>query len=101
VVITAQGFDIVVADAPGQGQWSHIAVVFRGTVGDATIYLNGTPMRTGTLTYNPVPGPEPLRIGTTVGTDPENFNGSIDDVRIYERALSANEIRSLATEIPR
>ena len=33
--------------------------------------------------------------------DPENFNGSIDDVRIYERALSANEIRSLATEIPR
>jgi Concanavalin A-like lectin/glucanases superfamily len=72
---------------------------------NATLYLNGRAIGTGPLTYNPVPGTEPLRIGTTVGGDPDgfgwSFNGSIDDVRIYERALSAIEVRSLFAEIPR
>jgi len=103
-VITAQGFDGLLADAPRLGKWTHIAVVYRGTTGDATFYLNGNAIRTARLTYNPVPGTEPLRIGTIVGSDPDNFSsfhGSIDDVLIYERALSVSEVRSLYTEIPR
>jgi hypothetical protein len=102
--VTGQGFNVLDADAPIQGAWTHVAVVFRGTSGDATLYLNGNAIRTAPLTYNPVPGTEPLRIGTTVGADPDGFGsfyGTIDDVRIYERALSASEVRSLYTEIPR
>jgi hypothetical protein len=49
------------------------------------------------------PGTEPVRIGQDFyATNPPfngfivpSFNGLIDDVRIYNRALSANEVQQL------
>ena len=95
------GFDGVTADPPRLNKWSHIAVVFRGTVGDASVYLNGNLVGIGTLTYNPDPSPETLLIGS-VHVDPSlvrsKFEGAIDDIRIYERALTELEVRRLARE---
>ena len=40
-------------------------------------------------------GHHELRIGRKGGTNTNNFNGLLDDVRIYSRALSADEVNNL------
>ncbi|MEO5714444.1 MAG: LamG-like jellyroll fold domain-containing protein [Luteolibacter sp.] len=74
------------------GTWAHVAIVLSG--GTGRIYLNGnlvgentamtlTPSSLGSTTQN--------YLGKSQWADPY-FNGSIDDFRIYSRALSASEI---------
>lgn len=70
-------------------QWAHVALVYTSTSG-GQLYINGAPSGTsvggGTLATNL----QPLKIGTGI-------KGEIDQMRIYRRALSADEIMSLYT----
>ena len=70
--------------------WMHLAAVV--TTSGATLYVNGSPAATqgwtGTATNATQTSPM-LIAGTSYGS---YFSGSIDDVRIYNRALSSNEI---------
>jgi hypothetical protein len=76
------------------GQWEHIAAAFDGST--ITMYKNGvqtgTP-RSATLTNSNTQ----LLIGSWNGA--ELFAGAIDDVRIYNRTLSAGEIGQLFTGV--
>ena len=78
------------------GQWHHIAVIADSTEGRATIFVNG---RDVTL----MPGLRrdfklagPLLIGRRLKGGPLPFDGQLDDIRIYGRALSTSEISALA-----
>jgi hypothetical protein len=80
-------------------QWYHVAVVFDGPNALATIYINGSPYPwncTGTFVgmHN-----SDLTVGYLpqgAGLDPNGyFIGLIDEVAIWTRTLSANEIESL------
>ncbi|MEM5797227.1 MAG: LamG domain-containing protein [Candidatus Aenigmatarchaeota archaeon] len=86
----------VCTNYPAVGGWSHVAATFDGTT--RRIYLNGTQIASDTPTGHNVPNANNFRIGSTnLG---EYFNGTIDDVRIYDRALTADEIKSLANATP-
>jgi hypothetical protein len=75
--------------------WYHVA----GTVyssRSASIYLNGALIKTGAITQSILARPtEPLYIGLSVyfGVPSYRFNGKVDGVAYYERALSVDEIR--------
>jgi len=75
------------------GIWQHVAVTWTqgGTV---TLYLNGEGTSSsyagGTLNDT-----EPLRIGASSPSLGNYFDGIIDEVRIYNRALSEPEIQTL------
>jgi len=70
--------------------WTHVAVTYDGRA--LRHYLNGALDRTTPLTCAVTnTSSQPLRIGANGGNG-EVMNGSIDDVRIYNRALSAAEI---------
>jgi hypothetical protein len=83
--------------------WHHLAVTFNATSNTGLkIYIDGKFNQSG----NPVAAsvdriasvnPEPLRIGRDNESAPTNqtFNGSIEDVRVYNRALTADEIYEL------
>jgi chitodextrinase len=77
--------------ALGVGVWTHVALSYDGAI--MRLYVNGTQVatknRTGTIETNS----NPLWIG---GNSPwgEYFNGLIDDVRVYSRALSATEVQT-------
>jgi uncharacterized protein (DUF362 family) len=77
---------------PTAGQWNYAAVV--QTAGALTFYLNGqtqTMAGPASLTVNN----QPVQIGgRSLGTIPEAFNGTIDEVRITNRALTPSEIAS-------
>jgi hypothetical protein len=76
------------------GNWHHL-VATRTIGGVETVYADGVQIgqnvtTTGTLTMGF--GNTTLRIG---GADAGSMNGSLDEVRIYDRALSADEISQL------
>jgi PKD repeat protein len=73
-----------------QGTWSHVAVTSDGTT--MRIYLNGVQVGT-TPVGGTLPNTSgPLRIGGNAVWGNEFFDGTIDDVRVYNRALSASEV---------
>ncbi|ODS37905.1 MAG: hypothetical protein A7315_13045 [Candidatus Altiarchaeales archaeon WOR_SM1_79] len=76
------------------GSWSHIVGTYDGT--DTKIYLNGQLVNSG-QTCSPPPCTlnhvtHPLRIGAWPVTTGLPFDGTIDEVAIYNRALSESEI---------
>lgn len=77
------------------GSWVHVAGVYDGAT--MALYVNGTLMNSVAMTGNlRATTNGTLQIGRYGPTFGQYFDGRIDDVRVYERALSAEEIRRLA-----
>lgn len=72
--------------------WSHVALVITPT--SATAYLNGVPY-TNTTTHAVVNFNQAFQFGIDRGNTARNFKGQMDEVCIYNRALTTNEIREL------
>ena len=82
------------------GQWHHIAVIFN-RAGSMTRHvdgeLSGTQYGLSSLSGQSIDNTRQLRIGARDQTGDEvYFDGVIDDVRVYARALSVEEIAVLA-----
>jgi beta-galactosidase len=78
------------------GQWHHVAGTYDGS--QVKLYVNGGLV--GTADYE---GPidintYPVNIGRNSEATNRLYNGAIDEVRIYNRALSAGEILYLADQ---
>jgi len=73
-------------------EWVFVTLNRAGTT--AGLYVNGVLNVSGTSAHN-VNNNNPLNIGRDVDGGNEFFNGSIDDVRIYSRGLSTQEIYQL------
>ena len=77
--------------SPVVGQWYHLAVVRKGNV--YTIYINGLPGGTEVNTDS-IPNPDaPLTIGQAESLG--FMNGRLDEVTIYNRALTQTELQSI------
>lgn len=78
------------------GKWYHICGVFakNGSNTTSTIYKNGELLNSTSLTGNIAPVATDVYMGA-YGVASENASIKMDDTRIYNRALSANEIRQL------
>lgn len=74
------------------GTWYHVAAVADGA-GNATIYVNGVAVASGGYATNS--WAVPPRIGDCQTDNQAPFNGLIDEVQIYNRALAATEILSV------
>ena len=82
-------------------RWQHVAATYDGskTPEGMRIYVNGIEQELEgllDLVGNRLPQRYPLRIGASGSTKP-NFQGSIDDVRIYDRVLEPEEIAVVST----
>ena len=78
--------------------WTHLAYTYDGA--SMRMYVNGVLVRTVARTGNIVVSTGPLRIGGNAGWG-EYFTGLIDDVRVYNRALSLAEVQAdMNTPVP-
>jgi hypothetical protein len=86
------GSDQPVRGVPGLplNTWTHIAVTYDRT--QILLYVNGSLRAAVAQAGNITRSNNPLRIGGNAVFTQEFFAGMIDDVRIYNRALSATEI---------
>jgi hypothetical protein len=73
------------------GQWYHVAATWDGS--QVKIYVNGTPETTQARTGTIGTDTRTVYLGGRSGAD--LFDGKIDDVRIYNRALSDAEITAM------
>jgi hypothetical protein len=84
------------ADALATGTWTHVAITLSGSTG--TLYLNGVASGSNNaITFDPagMGGTTQNYLGRSQWPDPY-FNGTLDDFRIYSRALSPAEVEVLA-----
>lgn len=75
--------------------WTHLALTYDGTAAGGTVmrlYVNGTLAASRTQTGTIPNGNGPLAIGGNAVFGNESFNGLIDEVRVYNRALTAADI---------
>lgn len=92
---------------PVVGEWVHLAGTYDGETGKMSLYVNGkligSQTHAGEIRLDAESLNRPLVIGGELnGSDIDDasnqFNGYVDDVRIYDRALSGEEIAILAEE---
>lgn len=92
------GYRMNIANQFTLNTWYHVTLVGDGAADGArtlTLYMNGIPIGTPTI-YNYAFSVGGLwAIGANQSLFSENTTGKIDDVRIYNRALSQQEITSL------
>jgi hypothetical protein len=77
------------------GSWQHVAVVMDRARTSLTYYLNGVADIVAYSTEVFDAGIQSNRIGCRYQSGDQPFDGQIDDVRIYNRALSADDITAL------
>lgn len=88
---------VVFTSQPAAGTWSHVALVYAG--GTMTVYLNGAlagePTTGASIDYQ---SNGEILIGTDLDEGPSDlhFDGDVDDVRFYNRALPQTELQDLA-----
>jgi hypothetical protein len=83
------------------GRWQHLAATYDGNFGLMTFYVNGQPVATNTAAPNTLmaENSHDVSIGCREANNTAGYNlpfdGAIDDVRIYSRTLSANDVQTL------
>jgi hypothetical protein len=89
---SAYQFDLTTAATINDGQWHHLAAVRSGNSGK--VYIDGVEAASGSGAIQALQS-RAVAIGYDYRDGNKRFDGSIDDVRIYERALSVGEIDGL------
>jgi len=81
--------DALVPDA-----WNAVVAVFDGT--SMKVYINSKLSRSVASSAVPRSSGAALKIGMGGGEGPHHFAGELDDVRIYKRPLTPDEVARLA-----
>ena len=101
VAVTGSSYGQSTSGLFSNGNWGHWTMVFDGTqTGNANrmkFYFNGIqqPLTfTGTIPSTSAFSPVDVTVGMRVGAT-RAFNGQIDDVRIYNYALTSSQVKTL------
>ena len=77
------------------GQWHHLVAVYDQQRQTQEFFVNGNRAGSASVPIPPTPSSEDFLIGgntSSTGVDRGNFRGLIDEVQIYRRALSSDEV---------
>jgi len=76
---------------PPVGEWFHLAGVYDAAADTVTLYLNGTAIGSASIGFEPWHAESAMTLGT-------RMLGDLDEVRVYQRALSAQAVAELLAE---
>ena len=76
------------------GQWTHLAATYDGAT--FRLFVNGVQAGAAAVKAAATVSALPLRIGASARG--ENFQGTLDEVRLYNRALTAAEVAAVSRE---
>jgi hypothetical protein len=99
MIRTVNGGDYIEADFGGiiVGNWHHMVCTYDGT--SASIYVDGELQNSVSMSGSLRMSSQQILAGANPTSPPSGFfNGAIDDIRIWNRALSASEIQDLQYE---
>jgi hypothetical protein len=90
---SGQGINLWTTNQLAVAKWYHVAATVQGT--NAYFYINGTLDNSGTRSISAPTTTDPVTFG--YGGWNDRYPGVLDEVRIYNRALAADEIAGLAS----
>jgi hypothetical protein len=90
---TAFGNAVLGQGMPSVNEWNYVAITYNGSTINS--YLNGNLVGMDNQLVANFCSNAPLLIGFWWQGDPYNLNDRIDEVRVYNRALSTAEITQL------
>lgn len=73
-------------------EWSHVAVSYNATTKLASFFINGVMVETSTFAITPVPSDMGALFIGQLRNDGNNFQGRLDNVTIWNRLMSVDEI---------
>ena len=89
---------LVSTDTINDGLWHHGGWVYDPVAGQVRLYLDGELVDEASTTPDPFTSTNPLCIGAYgVGCDTYEFVGNLDEVAVFKRALSLEEVKGLYT----
>lgn len=94
-------FTLISATSVTDGNWHHIVCLWDGTTtaNSAKIYIDGVLSISGTASGLQTSTPEGyFTVGRAYGTADYFFNGLMDQIRIFNRAITATEVATLYAE---
>ena len=78
-----------------EGEWEHVGATFDGSTG--TFFIGGEVVGSGAFSLGTGSGAT-LVFGCCQRNGGNPFNGALDEIRIYDRAISEQEMMDLATQ---
>ncbi len=96
-IITTEGSDSIDSNYKVEAnKWIHVVATYSSVTGEMKLYVNGDIDKTETHSNGGLIeiNSKNLRIGNR-GDDSQYWDGKMDNVRIYNRALSAQEVEDL------
>ena len=78
-------------------RWRHVAVTYRAETGDMRVYVGGAKEVEGRGPAGARTAPDAISVGR-LRTGHNRFEGSLDDLRFYSRALTDAEVKLLSTK---
>lgn len=89
---TGDTFSVAIADQA----WHHVAITFADASNAINFYVDGALRATTTKTLEADGAGHQITIGNHLNSYP--FSGSLDEVKVYQRALTAQEIATEASQ---
>ncbi|MEM9283487.1 MAG: LamG domain-containing protein [Verrucomicrobiota bacterium] len=87
------GFDYAASADPYDGLWHHVVATYDSASSTKRLYFDGAEIGSGMVIPNLSVASSNFRIGST--NSGEFFNGMIDDLGVYDHALSSGSIQSI------
>jgi hypothetical protein len=89
------------ATAPQGGEWAQLVGVYDAVAKTLTLYVNGTLAQTVSYTtpWNATGGLQ-IGAGSYGGLPGSFFSGDVDDVRVFDRVVTGQEVEDLFTQRP-
>ncbi len=75
------------------GSWTHVVVLYDGV--DAKMYINGVLAGTETYGVGILPSNLPFSVGAQADLPTLQFAGELDDILVYDRALTESEVTDI------
>lgn len=88
------GTDIIGSEGArlADGHWHHVVHVFGGAIGEQRLYLDGSLIDIGSNSASTLVGQSQVVVGYSPRASSPHFRGVIDEVHLYDQALSARSI---------
>lgn len=87
--------EVISANNYNDGEWHHVVTVFADNV--IFLYIDGN-LEIESEALEPIFSTSSIRIGQTGGIGGYFYNGIVDDIRYYDKAISSTEIENLYNE---
>ncbi len=80
------------------GEWTHIAVTYDAV--NAYLYVNGNMVGTGNFGVPLLPSAYSFTVGAQADVDDNKFPGAMDEILVYDRPLTAQEVLDIYNNVP-